>query len=74
METTEELQALQNSAANLKIEGLTVSKWLTNKQGQQSKYFVQYKEQSISPVLNYDRLNHFLLGMHRMKEIADINW
>lgn len=70
METTEELQALKNSAANLNIAVLTVRKWFSaDKRKTNGKYFLTHCGNTISPVLNYDQMNHFLLGMHRMKEI-----
>jgi hypothetical protein len=75
MKTTEELQALQNSAENLKIEGLNVVEFLpSNRRVGVKKYTLSLKGTGISPVLDYDKMNHFLLGMHRMKEISEINW
>lgn len=67
MEAISELQALQNSADWLNI---IVKEWHTqDKRKTYKKYFLVNDGVTISPVLDYDQLNHFLLGMHRMKEI-----
>jgi len=60
METITEIQALQN-AANL--IGLTIyEKFTQDKRKTVKLYFAQLEKQTISPVLNYDNMNHFLLG------------
>ena len=62
-----EVESLQNAAnkANLKVnEYYFEDKRKTNK-----KYFLTHNGTTISPVLNYDTLNHFILGFNRAKEI-----
>ena len=60
METITEIQALQN-AANL--IGLTIyEKFTQDKRKTVKLYFAQLEKQTISPVLDYDNMNHPLLG------------
>lgn len=72
MKQTTEIQALQNSADYLNIGALKVIEWYSNdKRKTNKKYYLTLEGTTISPVLDYEQMNHFLLGMHRMKEIAD---
>ena len=72
MNTQQEFEALQNGAEYLKIEGLTVIVKLTNDNRKTNgKYFLNHSGITVSPVLNYDQMNHFLLGMSRMKQITE---
>jgi len=55
-----EIQALQNAADKI---GLTVhEKWQEDKRKTLKKYFAQKGQVTVSPVLDYENLNHFLLG------------
>lgn len=61
-----ELQALQNAADDL---GLTVhQKYINDKRRTIGLYFANKGNETVSPVLDYDQLNHFLLGWHKCKE------
>lgn len=65
-----ELQALQNHAQSLKIEGLLVSEWQEqDKRKTSKKYIVSINSQSISPVLDYENMNVFLLGIGKAEKI-----
>jgi hypothetical protein len=65
-----ELQALQNAANSLNIEGLTIHERQPNdKRKTVKKYFLQHGSRTISPNLDYIQMNHFILGMNRMKDI-----
>lgn len=67
METITEIQALQN-AANL--IGLTIyEKFTQDKRKTVKLYFAQLEKQTISPVLDYDNMNHFLLGFINCAEL-----
>lgn len=58
-----ELEALQNAADDL---NLTVYEHYTNDKRQTvKKYFAAQEKMSVSPVLDYDQLNHFLLGWRK---------
>jgi hypothetical protein len=62
METLTELQALQN-AANL-FNGIVHEYYQEDKRRTTKKYFltVGLSKSNISPVLDYDQMNHFILG------------
>ena len=53
-------QALQNFADNF---GLKVNDYLPNDRRKKQKYFLTKNGTSISPKLDYNGINHFLLGM-----------
>ena len=55
-----QLQSLQNfgDQFNMKI----VEYWTRDKRKTVKKYFATIKGTSVSPVLNYDQLNCFLIG------------
>jgi hypothetical protein len=58
-----ERNALQNFATTI---GLTIyEKIPEDKRRTVKMYFAQKGAQTISPVLNYDQMNHFLLGWAR---------
>lgn len=58
-----ELQALQNSADDL---GLTVhQKYINDKRKTIGLYFANKGNETVSPVLDYEQLNHFLLGWRK---------
>jgi hypothetical protein len=55
-----ELQSLQNAADTI---GLTIhEKFTPDKRKKVKQYFAKRGNDTVSPVLNYDRLNHFLFG------------
>ena len=61
----EEIQALQNAADSVKLPGLQYNA----KMMLLNKYFLQYGNNTISPVLDYSNMNHFILGIIRAKEL-----
>lgn len=65
METQTELQALQNAANATNIEGIKVHEYLMDdKRKTIKKYFVNVPNNgTISPKLDYEQMNHFLIGM-----------
>lgn len=61
-----ELESLQNAANDL---NLTVHEKFTNDKRRTVKtYFANKGNETVSPVLDYDQLNHFLLGWHECKK------
>lgn len=65
-----QLQYLQNAANDL---GLTIrQKYQEDDRRTVGKYFAEHDGISISPVLNYEQLNHFLLGWRRHKELITL--
>lgn len=63
-----ELQALQNAADDL---GLTVhKKYINDKRKTIGLYFANKGNETVSPVLDYEQLNCFLLGWRKcLKQI-----
>ena len=62
MNTIAELQALQNATNGL---NLTVHVKSFEDKRKSHKYFVQIGNETVSPVLDYDQMNHFLLGYRK---------
>lgn len=67
METQTELQALQNAANATNIEDIKVSEFEPlDKRKSVKKYIVNVpKGGAISPILDYEQMNHFLHGMNK---------
>ena len=64
------LQALENALNSNELDGLRVrEKYFEDKRKTQKKYYVTFNETIISPVLEYDKMNHFILGFNRANEI-----
>ena len=55
-----EIQALQNAANN--IECFVHQKHDTDKRKTLKKYFLTQNGVTVSPILDYNQLNHFILG------------
>jgi hypothetical protein len=71
MQPITELEALQN-AANL--SGLTIhEKPFEDKRKTAKKYFAQRGTNTVSPVLDYENLNHFLLGWNNALKYSQKN-
>jgi hypothetical protein len=62
-----EIQALQNFGDNLNIEIREMM--AEDKRKTIKKYIAVLKNASISPQLNYEQMNHFLLGYSRALKI-----
>ena len=63
---TTELKALQNAANDL---NLTIREFYQqDKRKTINKFYACSGNVSISPVLDYDQLNHFLLGYRKAKQ------
>lgn len=69
----EEIQALQNAADSVKLPGLQVHAKIFEDKRKSKKYFLQYGNRTLSPVLDYSNLTHFILGIIRAKEILNNN-
>lgn len=67
MNNISELEALQNAATGC---GLTVyEKPAYDKRKTIKKYFANLGNETVSPVLDYEQLNHFILGWARCLQI-----
>jgi hypothetical protein len=59
-----ELQSLQNAADNVTIGTATVHKhYFEDRRKTTNKYFLTINGTSCSPILDYEQMNHFILGM-----------
>jgi len=63
-----EKEVLQTTADNLQIGMQIVEKQTNDKRKSVKRYFATIDGNSISPVLDYEQMNHFLLGWHKAKK------
>ena len=71
METTTELEALNNSLSYFGFKNIILhKKQYSDKRKKVSKFFLQQGENRISPVLDYNEMNHFILGMGTMQRLT----
>ena len=71
METTTELEALNNSLSYFGFKNIILhKKQYSDKRKKVSKFFLQQGSETISPVLDYNDMNHFILGMGTMKRLT----
>lgn len=63
-------ESLQNAVNSTKLERLTIHKYLQSDKRKTTPLFVlALNNCSISPVLNYDKMNHFILGFSKALKI-----
>ena len=71
METTTQLEALNNAVVNMNLEGLEVLQYIQHDDRKKiGKFFLRLNGTSISPILNYNEMNHFILGMGTMQKLT----
>lgn len=72
MKQITELEALQNAA---NTAGLTIhERYQPDKRKKTKMYFANKGDETVSPVLDYEQLNHFLLGWIRCsQQLTPIN-
>ena len=74
METIKQLEALNNALNYFGFKNINLhEKQYSDKRKKVSKFFLQQGEKRISPVLNYDEMNCFILGMGAVKELTNNN-
>ena len=70
METNTQLEALENALNYFGLKNIILhEKQYSDKRKKVSKFFLQQGVKTISPVLNYNEMNCFILGMGAVKEI-----
>ena len=70
METTTQLEALENALNSFGLTNLTVyPKISVDKREKKPKFFLNFGFQTISPVLSYENMNIFIMGMGASKII-----
>ena len=71
METNTQLEALNNALQYFGFKNIILhEKQYSDKRKKVSKFFLQQGEETISPVLDYNEMNHFILGMSTMQKIT----
>ena len=71
METTTQLEALNNALQYFGFENVILhEKQYSDKRKNVSKFFLQDGAKTISPVLDYNEMNHFILGMGTMQKLT----
>ena len=74
METNTQLEALNNAVVSMNLEGLEVRQYIQHDNRKKiGKFFLRLNGNSISPILNYDNMNHFILGMMKMQKLTNNN-
>ena len=71
METSTQLDALNNSLSYFGFKNINLyEKQYSDKRKKVSKFFLQQGSEIISPVLDYNEMNHFILGMGTMQKLT----
>ena len=72
METNTKLEALNNALQYFGLQNFILhEKQYSDKRKKVSKFFLQDGAKTISPVLNYNEMNHFILGMSTMQKLTN---
>ena len=71
METNTQLEALNNAVSYFGLKNVILhEKQYSDNRKKVSKFFLQQGENRISPVLDYNEMNHFILGMGTMQRLT----
>ena len=72
MEANAQLEALNNAVVSMNLEGLEVRQYVQHDNRKKiGKFFLRLNGNLISPILNYDNMNHFILGMDTMQKLTN---
>ena len=72
METTTQLEALNNALNYFGFKNINLhEKQYNDKRKKVSKFFLQQGEKRISPLLTYNEMNCFILGMSTMQNLTN---
>lgn len=65
-----ELEALQNAVTSVNLEGLKIRQvYSEDNRKKINRFTLDLNGLVISPVLNYDKMNHFILGFSKAKKL-----
>ena len=71
MNVLQQRQALQNALNSFGLKNVILhEKQYSDKRKKVSKFFLQDGAETISPVLDYNEMNHFILGMGTMQKLT----
>ena len=74
METIKQLEALNNALNYFGFKNINLhEKQYSDKRKKVSKFFLQQGVKTISPVLTYNEMNYFILGMGAMQNLTNNN-
>lgn len=74
MKTTAQLEALNNALNYFGFKNINLyEKQYSDKRKKVSKFFLQQGAKTISPVLTYNEMNCFILGMRTMQNLTNNN-
>ena len=74
MEAIKQLEALNNALNYFGLKNIILhEKQYSDKRKKVSKFFLQDGAKTISPVLDYNEMNCFILGMGVVKELTNNN-
>ena len=72
METNTQLEALNNALSYFALKNIILhEKQYSDKRKKVSKFFLQDGAKTISPVLDYNEMNSFILGMSAMQQLTN---
>ena len=72
METIKQLEALNNALNYFGFKNINLhEKQYSDKRKKVSKFFLQQGVKTISPVLTYNEMNCFILGMSTMQNLTN---
>ena len=71
METNTQLEALNNALSYFELKNIILhEKQYSDKRKKVSKFFLQDGVKTISPVLDYNEMNNFILGMGTVQKLT----
>ena len=71
MNAQQQREALNNSLSYFGLKNVILyEKQYSDKRKKVSKFFLQQGAETISPVLDYNEMNHFILGMGTMQKLT----
>ena len=74
MKTNTQLEALNNALQYFGFKNIILhEKQYSDKRKKVSKFFLQQGAKTISPMLDYNEMNHFILGMGTMQNLTNNN-
>ena len=72
MKTSTQIDALNNSLSYFGFKNINLyEKQYSDKRKKVSKFFLQDGAKTISPVLDYNEMNYFILGMSTMQNLTN---
>ena len=72
MNAIQQREALENALNSFGLNNLTIyPKISVDKREKKPKFFLQQGAETISPVLDYNEMNHFILGMGTMQKLTN---